>query len=221
LTGRDTGQVTDCGHSINDLAQAIPEPAIGHVIKFNSAHDEPSTPEQSLRHVPSAQREVVAGHVTWVGHVNKLPCDKHSPDGQRVYPAPQTLSTVETDVHISSEIEHEPSGQVNGLVTGQVTSVGQSKREARQTPDEHEYGIDGGHDNGAGHESTVAAHAPDGHFTGDDGGHVEITGHCDGEPTHVPSAGHAIEPTGHDGGVVHNANDALHDLSLHKTGRSP
>lgn len=83
LTGREIGQVTDCGHSTRVRAQATPELAIGQVMRFNSAHDEPRTEEQSLRQVPSAQREVASGQVTWVGQVNKLP-GVHSPDGQRV-----------------------------------------------------------------------------------------------------------------------------------------
>jgi hypothetical protein len=83
LTGREIGQVTDCGQSTNERAQVTPAAAIGQVMRFDSAHDEPATAEQSARQVPSAQREVVIGQVTWVGQVNK--CDGvHSPDGQRV-----------------------------------------------------------------------------------------------------------------------------------------
>lgn len=119
---------------------------------------------------------------------------------------------------MSNEIAQEPSGQVNGFAAGHATLVGQSKRDERQTPDEHANGKDGGHSNGVEHLSVLTAQAPDGHLTGTAAEQVDITGHLSAVATQVPSTGQEIVPVGHDGGVVHNANDALQDLSAHKTG---
>jgi hypothetical protein len=112
---------------------------------------------------------------------------------------------VDVDAHISNEIEHDPSGQVNGLVAEQARADGQSRRDERQTPIEQAYGNDGGHCNASGHLSIDVAHEPEGHLTGVVDGQVDWTGHATGEITHVPSAGHGLVPVGQVGAIVHCA----------------
>ena len=188
-----------------------------------------SSTGQVVKHNPDGHLVVPIGHVTCVGHV-KID-DEHSPVGHlmvvsghavivgSVMIAPVVGSTISVlDRHKSGATTQLLSSHLKGAVDGQPINDGQSEMEARQLPDGHKNGSDGGHSNGFWHWSMEIEHSPPEQ-------RIWVSAQVLGAEqyfksvTHAPVETHCNKPCAeHDFGWLQIARDDLQVKSAHKTG---